>query len=159
LWTALRSLEESAALARRMAEQAEQRGYARAAARFREQVKDAEQHALSIREVLLSRKVFAPTDLPPEEKAGEPAPGGAGAGPVEEAETPGTGRAPLRANRELTPPPAGTPKIRTPLAGRWRLCYSERAPGVPARRPDPLQAAGNVGRPRRVRPRPPEELS
>jgi two-component system chemotaxis response regulator CheB len=67
LWTALRALEESLALSRRLAQQAEQRGYSRAAARFHEQAQSAEQHALAIRKVLLSRK------SPPEPEAAEEA--------------------------------------------------------------------------------------
>jgi two-component system chemotaxis response regulator CheB len=54
LWTALRALEESVGLSLRLARQAEQRGYSRASARFREQSRSAEEHALVIRKVLLS---------------------------------------------------------------------------------------------------------
>jgi two-component system chemotaxis response regulator CheB len=66
LWTALRALEENAALSRRLATQAEQRGFHRAAARFREQQRNGEQHALVIRKVLLGHK-----DPPPPESVGE----------------------------------------------------------------------------------------
>src|SRR5262249_38907475 len=45
LWTALRALEESASLARRMAERARERGLGRAVQGFDQRVKDAEQHA------------------------------------------------------------------------------------------------------------------
>ncbi len=55
LWTALRALEENLSLLRRLAEQAQQRGYQRAAARYREQMHNGEQHALVIRQVLLNR--------------------------------------------------------------------------------------------------------
>ncbi len=72
LWTGLRALEESAALSRRLAAQAEQRGFERAAVRFREQVASAEQHALVIRRVLLSRRETPP----PESVDPGPHPGG-----------------------------------------------------------------------------------
>jgi two-component system chemotaxis response regulator CheB len=66
LWTALRALEESAALSRQLAAQAEQRGFTRAAARFRAQEQNAEKHALVIRKVLLSNQ-----DMPPPESVAE----------------------------------------------------------------------------------------
>jgi two-component system, chemotaxis family, protein-glutamate methylesterase/glutaminase len=60
LWTALRALEEKASLGRRLTQQARQRGYGRAAVSFDEQVRDAEQHAKVVRQVLLDLK---PTPL------------------------------------------------------------------------------------------------
>jgi two-component system chemotaxis response regulator CheB len=54
LWTALRSLEEHAALCRRLAERAGGRGHARSASTFTEQAMDAEHHASTIRNVLSS---------------------------------------------------------------------------------------------------------
>src|SRR5204862_1420023 len=52
-WTALRALEEKAALSRRLAERADQRGHGQAAKSFREQERDAAEHATLIRGVLL----------------------------------------------------------------------------------------------------------
>jgi two-component system chemotaxis response regulator CheB len=52
LWTALRSLEEHAALCRRLAERAGARGHAHSASAFTEQAMDAEHHASTIRNVL-----------------------------------------------------------------------------------------------------------
>jgi two-component system chemotaxis response regulator CheB len=72
LWTALRALEESAALSRRLADQARQRGLARAAARFYEQMQSAQEHALVIRNVLLSRKDPPETETVEETKAPDP---------------------------------------------------------------------------------------
>jgi two-component system, chemotaxis family, protein-glutamate methylesterase/glutaminase len=54
LWTALRSLEEHTALARRLAARAEGKGYRHSAASFTEQATDAEHHASVIRNVLNS---------------------------------------------------------------------------------------------------------
>jgi two-component system chemotaxis response regulator CheB len=71
LWTALRALEESAALSRRLAAQAHQRGYARAAARFEDQMRSAEEHALVIRKVLLSRKSTPEPEATEEAKKSE----------------------------------------------------------------------------------------
>jgi two-component system, chemotaxis family, protein-glutamate methylesterase/glutaminase len=56
LWTALRALEERAALASRMADRADQRGYDLVARKFREQVGEAEGHAKVIRDVLMSKR-------------------------------------------------------------------------------------------------------
>lgn len=56
LWTALRALEERAALATKMADRADQRGYDIVARKFREQVGEAEGHAKVIRDVLLSKR-------------------------------------------------------------------------------------------------------
>jgi two-component system chemotaxis response regulator CheB len=52
LWTALRALEEHAALARRMAARANSRGHSHSASAFTEQAMDAEHHASVIRPVL-----------------------------------------------------------------------------------------------------------
>ena len=52
LWTALRALEEHAALARRLAERAGTRGQTTSAAALTEQAMDAEHHASSLRQVL-----------------------------------------------------------------------------------------------------------
>jgi two-component system chemotaxis response regulator CheB len=56
LWSALRALEERAALATKMAERADQRGYDLVASKFREQIGEAEGHARVIRNVLLSKR-------------------------------------------------------------------------------------------------------
>ncbi|MBX3066662.1 MAG: chemotaxis protein CheB [Anaerolineae bacterium] len=53
-WMALRALEESAALSRRMAERAETRGKEMTAAQFRERATNADERARLIREVLQS---------------------------------------------------------------------------------------------------------
>jgi two-component system chemotaxis response regulator CheB len=52
LWTALRSLEEHAALSRRLAARANARGHSHSASAFTEQAMDAEHHASTIRHVL-----------------------------------------------------------------------------------------------------------
>jgi two-component system chemotaxis response regulator CheB len=52
LWTALRSLEEHAALSRRLAVRANTRGHSHSASAFTEQAMDAEHHASTIRNVL-----------------------------------------------------------------------------------------------------------
>ncbi|HYF39715.1 MAG TPA: chemotaxis protein CheB [Gemmatimonadales bacterium] len=52
LWTALRSLEEHSALARRLAARANARGHSHSASNFTEQAMDAEHHASVIRTVL-----------------------------------------------------------------------------------------------------------
>jgi two-component system, chemotaxis family, protein-glutamate methylesterase/glutaminase len=54
LWSALRALEERKSLARRMTERARHRGQARLAERFAEQVRDTEQQAAVIRDVLVN---------------------------------------------------------------------------------------------------------
>src|SRR5262249_8202583 len=69
LWTALRALEERAALARTLYKRGEERGQARAAETFRRQAEDAESHAEVIRKVLL-RNNPPPTEPAP---AGSPA--------------------------------------------------------------------------------------
>jgi two-component system, chemotaxis family, protein-glutamate methylesterase/glutaminase len=52
LWTALRSLEEHAALSRQLASRANARGHSHSASAFTEQAMDAEHHASTIRNVL-----------------------------------------------------------------------------------------------------------
>jgi two-component system, chemotaxis family, protein-glutamate methylesterase/glutaminase len=59
LWVALRSLEERAALARRLAESARRRGYTITATRFEEQAAEAQQAARLVRDMLLDRGTFA----------------------------------------------------------------------------------------------------
>jgi two-component system, chemotaxis family, protein-glutamate methylesterase/glutaminase len=59
LWVALRSLEERAALARRLAEPARRRGYSITATRFEEQAAEAQQAARLVRDLLLRRDTFA----------------------------------------------------------------------------------------------------
>jgi two-component system chemotaxis response regulator CheB len=52
LWAALKTLEESASLSRRLALQASERGQSWLARRFEEKVRDAEHRAITIRQVL-----------------------------------------------------------------------------------------------------------
>jgi two-component system chemotaxis response regulator CheB len=59
LWIALRSLEERAALARRLAEPARRRGHRITASRFEEQATEAQQAAQLVRDLLLNRGNFA----------------------------------------------------------------------------------------------------
>ena len=59
LWIALRSLEERAALARRLAEPARRRGHNITASRFEEQATEAQQAARVVRNQLLDRDSFA----------------------------------------------------------------------------------------------------
>jgi len=59
LWVALRSLEERAALARRLAEPARYRGHRITAARFEEQASEAQNAARVVRDLLLNRDAFA----------------------------------------------------------------------------------------------------
>jgi two-component system, chemotaxis family, protein-glutamate methylesterase/glutaminase len=59
LWIALRSLEERAALARRLAAPARQRGHRITATRFEEQATEAQQAARMVRNLLLDRDSFA----------------------------------------------------------------------------------------------------
>jgi len=59
LWVALRSLEERAALARRLAEPARQRGHSITATRFEEQADEAQEAARLVRDLLLNRDTFA----------------------------------------------------------------------------------------------------
>jgi two-component system, chemotaxis family, protein-glutamate methylesterase/glutaminase len=60
LWVALRSLEERAALARRLAEPARRRGHSITATRFEKPAAEAEQAARLVRDLLLDRDAFAP---------------------------------------------------------------------------------------------------
>jgi two-component system chemotaxis response regulator CheB len=59
LWVALRSLEERAALARRLAEPARRRGHSITATRFEEQATEAQQAARLVRNLLLDRGSLA----------------------------------------------------------------------------------------------------
>jgi two-component system, chemotaxis family, protein-glutamate methylesterase/glutaminase len=59
LWVALRSLEERAALARRLAEPARNRGHSITATRFEEQAAEAQQAARLVRHLLLEPETFA----------------------------------------------------------------------------------------------------
>jgi two-component system chemotaxis response regulator CheB len=59
LWVALRSLEERAALARRLYEPARRRGHSITATRFEEQAAEAAQAARLVRELLVNRVNFA----------------------------------------------------------------------------------------------------
>jgi two-component system, chemotaxis family, protein-glutamate methylesterase/glutaminase len=75
LWIALRTLEERAALARRLAEPARRRGHSITATRFEEQATEAQQAARLVRNLLLDRGSLAsawppaidrqPTEPPP----------------------------------------------------------------------------------------------
>jgi two-component system chemotaxis response regulator CheB len=67
LWSAVRVLEEKAALAGRMAAKANDKGFARSGKRFSDQAEDAERSANIIREMLLSGKAIASLDNLPEE--------------------------------------------------------------------------------------------
>jgi two-component system, chemotaxis family, protein-glutamate methylesterase/glutaminase len=58
LWVALRSLEEQASLARRLAEPARRRGHRITATRFQEQAQEAQQAARLVRQLLLDRDSF-----------------------------------------------------------------------------------------------------
>jgi two-component system chemotaxis response regulator CheB len=64
LWIALRTLEERAALARRLAEPARRRGHSITATRFEEQAAEAQQAARLVRNLLLDRGSLA-TAWPP----------------------------------------------------------------------------------------------
>ncbi len=64
LWTALRIMEERVTMTRRMADNARKQGYARSALHFENQASEAENNALTLRQVLV-RKV----GLPPLEAA------------------------------------------------------------------------------------------
>ncbi len=64
LWTALRALEESAALAERLSERAGGRGHGLAADRFAQQAADAHQRAATIRQALLGGQVIAESGPP-----------------------------------------------------------------------------------------------
>lgn len=54
IWAALRSLEENADLARRMADRMQERGIARAEERYRERANEAERHAAILRSIVLA---------------------------------------------------------------------------------------------------------
>jgi two-component system chemotaxis response regulator CheB len=73
LWTALRALEERAALGRRVMERARRRGHATVAANFQEQIHESEQHAALIRKVLLDRRANPSTESTRPPESGEAA--------------------------------------------------------------------------------------
>ena len=81
LWSALRALEERAALAHKMAERADRRGNALIAEKFRGQVSESEAHAGLIRKVILGRAAVNTESTSPETgekpEAGAPPPPGA----------------------------------------------------------------------------------
>jgi len=58
LWTALRSLEERAALTHRLAQRAEQRKHRWVARAFAERAEAADGHAAVLRELLMSRALL-----------------------------------------------------------------------------------------------------
>jgi two-component system, chemotaxis family, protein-glutamate methylesterase/glutaminase len=60
LWVALRSLQERAAMARRIADPARERGHRLTADRFGEQAREAEQAAAVLRQLLVKRSNVAP---------------------------------------------------------------------------------------------------
>jgi len=64
LWTALRALEESAALADRLRGRAAERGHGLPADRFREQAADARRRASIIRQALLGGQIIAGSGPP-----------------------------------------------------------------------------------------------
>lgn len=73
LWEALRALEERAMLARRMALHAKKRGSLHTVARFEEQAENVEQHAATLRRMLIEEdppKVLPATDEVPVERTG-----------------------------------------------------------------------------------------
>ena len=72
LWTALRALEESASLCKRLEARAGERGHERSAAQFGAQSQDALQHAAVLRNILqqgyrVGEEVAAPPEHPDEE--------------------------------------------------------------------------------------------
>ena len=69
LWTALKTLEENASLSRRMAKQARARGQEWLARNFDEKLHQAEEHALTIQQVLQKDKLILPNEA--ESKQGE----------------------------------------------------------------------------------------
>jgi two-component system chemotaxis response regulator CheB len=73
LWVALRSLEERAALSRRLAEPARRRGHSITATRFEEQAAEAQQAARLVRDLLLNRDTFATAWPLPGERHGSAA--------------------------------------------------------------------------------------
>ncbi len=74
LWTALRTLEESASLKRRLARQMRQRDMMRSAARFEAQARELEEPARQVRALLLNDQAFRtenPHEAEPEHTRGE----------------------------------------------------------------------------------------
>jgi len=64
LWVALRALEESAAMGKRLGERAQERGHLLTAARFAEQTDDARQRAAVIRKALSGGRITAKLGSP-----------------------------------------------------------------------------------------------
>jgi two-component system chemotaxis response regulator CheB len=62
LWTAFRTLQENASLARRVAERAHGNGRPAIARRFEDRARSAEQQAGTIRKLLLSDKLSGPVN-------------------------------------------------------------------------------------------------
>lgn len=76
LWSALNTLEESASLSQRMARRAQQSGRDWMARRFEEKAREAQQHAQTIREVLLKDSSELPdAPLPGKDRDDGPRPG------------------------------------------------------------------------------------
>jgi two-component system, chemotaxis family, protein-glutamate methylesterase/glutaminase len=62
LWMALRALEENAELSRRLANRAEQNGHDSTRKYFQEKVKDTEERAATLRQILLKNEFYVHTD-------------------------------------------------------------------------------------------------
>lgn len=75
LWSAVRTLEEKAALARRMAVQANQQNRFMSEAQFRKRADEAERHATLVRQVILQQnesRVMSPNETPKDEPLPDP---------------------------------------------------------------------------------------
>jgi two-component system chemotaxis response regulator CheB len=81
LWVALKTLEESVSLSRRLGAQARKRGHSRVAERFDERVQDAEQRIAVLKQVLIKDQPLATMDMLDDDTAG-------GNGPPPARETP-----------------------------------------------------------------------
>src|SRR5262249_58697997 len=73
LWSALRALEERAALAQNMSERAAQRGHDPVARRFADQARECESDARLIREVLLAKRGENTESVQPDSEMPPPA--------------------------------------------------------------------------------------
>ena len=71
LWAALRALEESASLARRMARRAQERNHLHSARRYEERAHSTEQQAELVRQLVLSMSARPPPEELPEEVGGK----------------------------------------------------------------------------------------
>jgi two-component system chemotaxis response regulator CheB len=81
LWIALRTLEERAALARRLAEPARRRGHSITATRFEDQATEAQRAARLVRNLLVDRDTLATAwPLPTDRHPSEPPPSTEGTG-------------------------------------------------------------------------------